>query len=68
MTESASHVRRLGPDIWLLDTLFQGAPGVIASYLLTGPSGLALVDVGSAATIDQLLAAIRATGHEPDDV
>ena len=68
MTEPATHVRRLGPDIWLLDTLFQGSPGVIASYLLTGPSGLALVDVGSAATIDQLLAGIRATGHQPEEV
>lgn len=68
MTEPATRVRRLAPDLWLLDTLFQGEPGVIASYLLTGPAGLALVDVGSAATIDQLLASIRATGHQPEEI
>lgn len=68
MTEPATRVRRLAPDLWLLDTLFQGVPGVIASYLLTGPSGLALVDVGSAATLDTLLAAIRATGHQPEEI
>ena len=68
MTEPATRVRRLAPDVWLLDTLFQGEPGVIASYLLTGADGLALVDVGSAATLDQLLAAIRATGHQPEDI
>jgi glyoxylase-like metal-dependent hydrolase (beta-lactamase superfamily II) len=68
MTEPATRVKRLAPDLWLLDTLFQGEPGVIASYLLTGPDGLALVDVGSAATLDQLLAAIRATGHQPEEI
>lgn len=68
MTVSAPNVRRLEPDLWLIDTLFQGEPGVIASYLLTGPAGLALVDVGSAATLDTLLAGIRATGHEPEQI
>ncbi|HEX8732308.1 MAG TPA: MBL fold metallo-hydrolase [Ktedonobacterales bacterium] len=68
MTEPAPRVRRLAPDLWLLDTLFQDTPGVIASYLLTGPDGLALVDVGSAVTAERLLAAIRATGHQPEAV
>ncbi len=68
MTEPATRVRQLAPDLWVLDTLFQGEPGVIASYLLTGSAGLALVDVGSAATLDQLLAAIRATGHQPEEI
>lgn len=68
MTEPAPRVRRLAPDLWLLDTLFQDAPGVIASYLLTGPAGLALVDVGSAVTVDRLLAAIWATGHQPEEI
>jgi glyoxylase-like metal-dependent hydrolase (beta-lactamase superfamily II) len=48
--------------------LFQGEPGIIASYLLSGPHGLALVDVGSAASLKALLAGIQATGHEPDDI
>lgn len=68
MTASAPIARRLAPDLWLLDTYFQGEPGVIASYLLTGRYGLALVDVGSAATLDTLLAGIRETGHEPEQL
>ena len=47
---------QLRDDLWLLDTLYLGEPGVIASYLLTGRRGLALVDVGSGATIDNVLA------------
>ncbi|HZC06001.1 MAG TPA: MBL fold metallo-hydrolase [Ktedonobacterales bacterium] len=68
MTEPVTRVKRLAPDLWLLDTLFQGEQGVIASYLLTGADGLALVDVGSAATLDTLLASIRATGHQPEEI
>jgi glyoxylase-like metal-dependent hydrolase (beta-lactamase superfamily II) len=68
MSEPATRVKQLEPDLWLLDTLFQGVPGVIASYLLTGPDGLALVDVGSAVTLDTLLASIRATGHQPEEL
>lgn len=68
MTEPTTRVKRLAPDLWLLDTLFQGEPGVIASYLLTGADGLALVDVGSAVTLDTLLASIRATGHQPEEI
>jgi glyoxylase-like metal-dependent hydrolase (beta-lactamase superfamily II) len=56
---------RLADDLWLLDTLYQGEPGVVASYLLTGGHGLGLVDVGSGATVEQLLAGVRATGHDP---
>lgn len=68
MNEPATRVKQLAPDLWLLDTLFQGSPGVIASYLLTGPDGLALVDVGSAVTLDTLLASVRATGHQPEEI
>lgn len=59
---------QLADDLWLLDTLYQGEPGVIASYLLTGPAGLALVDVGSGASVTQLLDAVRATGCDPEDL
>ena len=68
MTEPATRVKQLAPDLWLLDTLFQRSSGVIASYLLTGPDGLALVDVGSAVTLETLLASVRATGHQPEDI
>lgn len=66
--DSASHTKQLAPDLWVIDTLFQGEPGIIASYLLTGPHGLALVDVGSAASLNELLAGIRAAGHDPADI
>ena len=56
--------RRLEDDLWVLDTVAQGTPGVIASYLLEGAQGIALVDVGSAATLERLLAAIRSAGHD----
>jgi glyoxylase-like metal-dependent hydrolase (beta-lactamase superfamily II) len=66
--EPGGHARQLAPDLWVIDTLFQGEPGIIASYLLTGPQGLALVDVGSAASLNELLAGIRATGHDPSEI
>lgn len=68
MAEQAQLARQLEEDLWVLDTMFQGEPGVIASYLLTGPAGLALVDVGSAASVETLLAGIRASGHDPVEV
>lgn len=59
---------QLADDLWLLDTFYQGEPGVIASYLLTGPDGLALVDVGSGASVNHLLAGVRAAGFEPEQI
>lgn len=59
---------QLRDDLWLLDTLYLGEPGVIASYLLTGRRGLALVDVGSGASVDHVLAGIRLAGYQPEDV
>ena len=60
--------RQLADDLWLIDTQFQGQRNIIASYLLTGADGLALVDVGSAASIDALLAGVRAAGFDPADI
>jgi glyoxylase-like metal-dependent hydrolase (beta-lactamase superfamily II) len=59
---------RLDEDLWLLDTCFQGVQGVIASYLLVGPGGLALVDVGAAGTVEQLFGAVHAAGHDPEAI
>ena len=66
--EPIGHTQQLAADLWVIDTVFQGVPGIIASYLLRGPDGLALVDVGSAASLDALLAGIRATGADPRDI
>lgn len=65
---STGHTRQLAPDLWVIDTLYQGEPGIIASYLLAGQNGLALVDVGSAASLDHLLMGIKSTGHDPADI
>lgn len=64
----AGTAAQLDDDLWLLDTQFQGEPGVIASYLLTGAAGLALVNVGSASSVDHLLAGIVDAGYDPAEI
>ncbi len=59
---------QLEDDLWLLDTMFRGERGVIASYLLTGEHEIALVDVGSAASLETLLDAVRAAGVAPEAI
>lgn len=59
---------QIADDLWVIDTVFQGERGVIASYLLTGRAGLALVDVGSAVSEERLLAGVRAAGYAPEDI
>jgi glyoxylase-like metal-dependent hydrolase (beta-lactamase superfamily II) len=65
---TTSLATRLDEDLWLLDTCFQRIHGVIASYLLVGPGGLALVDVGAAATVEQLFGAVHAAGQDPEAI
>ncbi len=65
-TNGVAH--KLGEDLWLIDTLHQGQDGVVASYLLEGPHGLGLVDVGSGATVENLLTGVRAAGHDPSRI
>jgi glyoxylase-like metal-dependent hydrolase (beta-lactamase superfamily II) len=60
--------RALEDDLWVLDTMHLGEPGVIASYLLQGDDGLALVDVGPAASVDRIMGGVRSAGHDPRDV
>lgn len=64
----AARATQLAEDLWLIDTLFQGEAGVIASYLLTGSHGLALVDVGSAASVEHLLAGVLEAGFDPAEI
>lgn len=68
MTASNPFVAQLADDLWQIDVRHQGQPGVIASYLLTGPAGLALVDVGPGAAMPRLLEGIRAAGVEPEAI
>lgn len=60
--------RQLADDLWLVDTQFQGERQIIASYLIVGEGELALVDVGAAAALGQLLAGVRMAGFDPADI
>jgi glyoxylase-like metal-dependent hydrolase (beta-lactamase superfamily II) len=62
---AGDRARNIDDRLWLIDTYHQGQPGVVGSYLLDGPHGLGLVDVGSGATVDNLLAGVRAAGFDP---
>lgn len=68
MTDSNPYVVPLADDLWQIDLRHQGQSGVIASYLLTGPAGPALVDVGPGAAVPRLLEGIRAVGVEPEAI
>jgi glyoxylase-like metal-dependent hydrolase (beta-lactamase superfamily II) len=52
----------------VIDLNFQGEREVIASYVLRGPAGVALVEVGPGSTADTLIAGLHALGIEPADV
>ena len=58
----------LHPGLWQISLPFQGEPGIIGSYLLASHNALALIDPGPTTMLDALLAAIRETGHAPEDI
>lgn len=60
--------QQLDRDLWLLDLDFQGAPGVVAAYLITGPFGHTLIETGPGSTIAALERAVAATGEQLGDV
>ena len=60
--------QQLDPDLWLLDLNFQGAPNVIAAFLITGPDGHTLIETGPGSTLPALESAIEAAGARLDDV
>jgi glyoxylase-like metal-dependent hydrolase (beta-lactamase superfamily II) len=59
---------RVEPDLWLLDLDFQGRPGVVAAYLITGSEGHTLVETGPGSTLPALERAVAAAGARLDDV
>src|SRR5262249_52786437 len=67
-TMHSHSARQLADDLGLLDALDEDEAGVVAGYLLTGGEGGALGDVGRAATMKPLLAAMRAAWVEPRDI
>src|SRR4051794_21187458 len=53
---------------WLLDLGFQGRGGVVAAYLLVDQSELALIETGPTSTLENLEAAVRQAGFDPDAI
>src|SRR5260221_13006760 len=68
MTRIYTPATRLDDDLWLLDLNFQGEPGVIASYLITGPQGHTLIETGPGSTLNALEHAVSAAGAPLEDV
>jgi glyoxylase-like metal-dependent hydrolase (beta-lactamase superfamily II) len=60
--------RQLDPDLWVLDLLFQGTPGVVAAYLITGPYGHTLVETGPGSTLPMLERAVADAGFRLGDI
>ncbi len=48
----------------IIDLHFQGAPGIIASYVLRGPRGVALIETGPASSTTALQAGLHDLGIE----
>jgi len=63
-----SRVQQLDSDLWLLDLDFQGAPNVIAAFLITGPDGHTLIETGPGSTLTALENAVQAAGARLEDV
>lgn len=59
---------RLGTGLDYFDLHFLGEPGIIATGLLTGPDGVALIDPGPSTTVAALKAALTARGAGLADV
>ena len=56
------------PRIVPLDLHFQGHPGLIASFLVTGPDGHVLVESGPGSTLPALVAGLAEHGLAPADI
>ena len=56
------------PRIEILDLHFQGAPGLIASFLLQGPDGYVLIETGPGSCHETLVAALAGRGLAPTDI
>ncbi|HEY8551057.1 MAG TPA: MBL fold metallo-hydrolase [Vicinamibacterales bacterium] len=58
----------IAPGIRFADVRFQGTPSVIATVVLQGPSGVALIDPGPASTLPQLERELEEGGIGVEDV
>lgn len=55
-------------NVHTIDLHFQDTEKIIASFLVEGPEGLALVETGPGATLPRLLSGIEALGFSPKEV
>lgn len=60
--------RALADDVWCLDLEFQGRPGVVAAFLITGRDGHTLIETGPGSTLPALERAVRAAGARLEEV
>ncbi len=65
---TAPAVQELGQGRRLIDLDFRDTEGLVASYLLPGPEGWALVETGPSTCRDALRRGVAAAGVEPDEV
>jgi len=63
-----SAVTQLSPGTWQISLPFLGEQEIIGSYLLAGENDLVIIDPGPGSMVEPLLAAIRDTGFNPQDV
>jgi glyoxylase-like metal-dependent hydrolase (beta-lactamase superfamily II) len=68
MSAHASPPKQLSPDLYLLDLLHGGTPGIVGAYLLVGGGELTLVECGPASTLSTLLEGVRAAGYAPERI
>lgn len=54
--------------IHTIDCFHQGVPQTIASYLLVGESGLALIETGPTSGLEAMLAGLNDLGYSPHDI
>lgn len=59
-----TRIEWLADDLVLIDTHYRGSPGAIGAYLLLGAHP-ALLETGPAATVETMLAGVRAAGLDP---
>ncbi len=52
----------------IIDLHFQGEPEIIASYVLRGPRGIALIETGPGSTTDSMLQGLRDLGIAPQEI
>ncbi|HJT55917.1 MAG TPA: MBL fold metallo-hydrolase [Ktedonobacteraceae bacterium] len=58
----------LSPGVWQISLPFQGEDNIVGSYLLAGKNELVIVDPGPGSMTEELFAAVRMLGFEPEAV